>query len=316
MVLVAGTATLFAIAVIAPALPQDPAYHRFADTRTLFGIPRALDVISSGGFAVVGMSGLVLVATGRPRFLSSAFAASAFVSFVGLLITAAASASYHLAPDDAGLARDRHSMAVVFAGVLGMVASERISDRAGSLWRASACSPARPPSCGGDPRVRDALRRGPVWRPARCCDVPSRAATQRRASVGALAARVRAGQGVRALRCRGFRADRRAGVRSHAQAPGSSFGGMDHRPASPHGHGRPKRDRPSESTARRTAFRAFVQRKPGKPAKEVLVRATPLPHQYRPRYRPQRPLYGQVRDMPAKRRLNASIVIPFPPTCD
>ena len=57
--------------------------------------------------------------------------ARAFVFFGGLLITAAASASYHLAPDDAGLARDRHAMAVVFAGVLGMVATERISDRAG-----------------------------------------------------------------------------------------------------------------------------------------------------------------------------------------
>ena len=129
--LVVGTATLFALAVFAPALPQDPTYHRFADARTLFRIPRALDVLSNAGFAVLGVSGLALMATGRLRFVSHSFAASGFVFFVGLVITAAASASYHLAPDDAGLARDRHAMTIVFAGVLGMVGTERISDRAG-----------------------------------------------------------------------------------------------------------------------------------------------------------------------------------------
>jgi hypothetical protein len=129
--LVASTALLFALGVLAPALPQDAAYHRFADARTLLGIPRSLDVISSAAFAIVGMSGLILMATRRPRLVSSTYAASALLSFVGLLITAAASAAYHLAPDDAGLALDRHAMGIVFAGILGMVATERISDRAG-----------------------------------------------------------------------------------------------------------------------------------------------------------------------------------------
>jgi hypothetical protein len=129
--LVAGTAALFALAVLAPALPQDAGYHRFADARTFFGIPRALDVVSSAGFAVLGMSGLSLMASRRLSFISHAFAASAFVFFLGLVVTGAASAAYHLSPDDAGLAKDRHAMAVVFAGVLGMVATERISDRAG-----------------------------------------------------------------------------------------------------------------------------------------------------------------------------------------
>lgn len=129
--LLAGLAVLFAMAVMAPALSQEPAYHRFADTRTLLGIPRAMDVLSSAGFAIVGLSGLALIARGRLRFASPAFAACALVCFVGLVVTAAASASYHLAPDDAGLARDRHSMVIVFAGILGMVATERISARAG-----------------------------------------------------------------------------------------------------------------------------------------------------------------------------------------
>jgi hypothetical protein len=129
--LVGSTTLLFAIGVLAPSLSQDANYHRFADARTLLGVPHALDVMSSAAFALVGMSGLVLVATRQPSSFSSAYRASALLSFVGLLATAAASASYHLAPNDAGLALDRHAMGVVFAGILGLVATERISERAG-----------------------------------------------------------------------------------------------------------------------------------------------------------------------------------------
>ncbi len=52
--------------------------------------------------------------------------------FTGLLLTAAGSAWYHLAPDEAGLAVDRCAMAVAFAGLLGLLAADRISERAGA----------------------------------------------------------------------------------------------------------------------------------------------------------------------------------------
>jgi hypothetical protein len=52
--------------------------------------------------------------------------------FSGLLLTAAASAWFHLGPDDASLLVDRCGMAVAFAGLLGLAAAARVSERAGA----------------------------------------------------------------------------------------------------------------------------------------------------------------------------------------
>jgi hypothetical protein len=34
-------------AALAPSIPQDPAYHRMADGRVVWGIPNALNVVSN-----------------------------------------------------------------------------------------------------------------------------------------------------------------------------------------------------------------------------------------------------------------------------
>ena len=52
-----------AIAIIAGVLlldpiPQDLAYHEFADRRTFAGIPNLLDVLSNLPFLVIGLTGL------------------------------------------------------------------------------------------------------------------------------------------------------------------------------------------------------------------------------------------------------------------
>jgi hypothetical protein len=59
---VAGAA-LAAAAVIGalPRIPQDPAYHRFADRRTIWGLPHGLDVWSNLAFPLVGLWGLIRV---------------------------------------------------------------------------------------------------------------------------------------------------------------------------------------------------------------------------------------------------------------
>jgi hypothetical protein len=38
-----------------PPIPQDPAYHQFADLRTVWGIPNFLNVLTSLSFLVVGL---------------------------------------------------------------------------------------------------------------------------------------------------------------------------------------------------------------------------------------------------------------------
>lgn len=107
-------------------LAQSLAYHRFADTRPLFGIARAADVLSNIPILLVGLYGLlrlgrqVHIDTGRALF------------FFGLATTGLGSMWYHLTPDNASLIWDRLPMAWTFAGVLG-VAFTSMTRRAWNL---------------------------------------------------------------------------------------------------------------------------------------------------------------------------------------
>ncbi len=44
--------------LLTPALPQDPGYHQFADTRSFLGIRNFGDVVSNLPFLIVGFMGL------------------------------------------------------------------------------------------------------------------------------------------------------------------------------------------------------------------------------------------------------------------
>ena len=48
-----------ALLMLLPPIPQDPAYHAFADQRTLFGIPNFWNVVSNLPFIVIGAIGLI-----------------------------------------------------------------------------------------------------------------------------------------------------------------------------------------------------------------------------------------------------------------
>jgi hypothetical protein len=132
MFLVAGIGVLCVVALLAPALAQDPAYHRFADARTLLGVPRAMDVLSNAGLVLSGLCGLALMAARRLALFSQTLRVSAVVFFLGFVFTGMGSAHYHLAPDDARLAVDRLCMVVALGGILGLVATQRVSERAGA----------------------------------------------------------------------------------------------------------------------------------------------------------------------------------------
>lgn len=131
--LLAAALALLALALGGPVLHDHPHQHGFADQRTLWGIPCALDVLSNLPFALAGAWGLVLLGRVRPGALDAATRATARLFCAGLLLTAAASSWYHWQPDDAGLAVDRAGMSVAFAGLLGLAVADRISDRAGRV---------------------------------------------------------------------------------------------------------------------------------------------------------------------------------------
>lgn len=130
-ILLTGLAALLVLALFGPAVHQPGAYHHFADQRALWQLPMALDVLSNLPFALAGSIGWIVLLRVPARVLGNVERGMVALFFTGLLLTAAASAWYHLAPDDAGLAVDRCGMAVAFAGLSGAAAG-RISERAGA----------------------------------------------------------------------------------------------------------------------------------------------------------------------------------------
>jgi hypothetical protein len=123
---------LFALALFGPEASQPSQYHHFADQRMLLGVPFAMDVYSNAAFLVVGLAGVACLFAYPRRALTNVQRAMSILFIAGLLCTAFASAWYHLHPDDAGLAVDRTGMAIAFAGLLGLAAAGRVSERAGA----------------------------------------------------------------------------------------------------------------------------------------------------------------------------------------
>jgi uncharacterized membrane protein YidH (DUF202 family) len=133
-ILMAGLgALLLVIAALIPRFPQPSTYHNFADHRSWLGIPNFGDVVSNAGFAIVGILGLyaMLRRPTRIRFLDQREKWPYVIVFFGLLLTAAGSAYYHMAPDNARLVWDRLPMTIVFMALVAAMIAERISVRVG-----------------------------------------------------------------------------------------------------------------------------------------------------------------------------------------
>jgi hypothetical protein len=73
-----------AIGLLLPVIPQPEAYHRFADQRTLVGIPHFADVVSNFVFVVVGAVGLYRLKHASDALSRNKLPLSLF--FLGLLL--------------------------------------------------------------------------------------------------------------------------------------------------------------------------------------------------------------------------------------
>ena len=99
-------------------------YHEFADQRTLFGLPNALDVLSNLGFLLLGAWAFGRL---RPHSASPALRASwpgYQVMFAAMMLVGLGSSYYHLLPDNARLMWDRLPIALLCAGLLTAVRAE------------------------------------------------------------------------------------------------------------------------------------------------------------------------------------------------
>ena len=133
LLLALAAGALLLVAVFAPAVAQPLHYQDFADQRTLWGLPHALDVLSNVPFALVGLLGLRALRRLPAGEVSNAQRACARLFFAGLLVVAVGSSWYHFQPNDFGLAIDRASMSIAFAGLLGLLVAGVVSDRAGTV---------------------------------------------------------------------------------------------------------------------------------------------------------------------------------------
>jgi hypothetical protein len=121
-----GAVSILALMLFVPPIPQPQTYHRFADERTLLGIPNFWNVVSNLPFVLVGTMGLYRV---RGNWAASTF-------FLGVFLTGFGSSYYHWYPNDIGLFWDRLPMSVAFMAALAYVVEERIDERVGQmlLW--------------------------------------------------------------------------------------------------------------------------------------------------------------------------------------
>lgn len=108
-------------------IPQDPAYHLFADRRQWWLIPNSLDVLSNVPFIVTGLLGLRRCWAQPDTPLRGLFR----VMFAGVFLTAFGSAWYHWAPANGTLVWDRLPMTIAFMGLFTLVLADRIDLR----WR-------------------------------------------------------------------------------------------------------------------------------------------------------------------------------------
>lgn len=115
---------------------QPAHYHELADGVTWLGLPNAANVLSNIGFALVGLWGLwrLALAPHDPAITAGWPGHILFLS--GLVLVAAGSSFYHLAPDDHRILWDRLPIALASAGLL---AGTRTETRGGDgvLWAAA-----------------------------------------------------------------------------------------------------------------------------------------------------------------------------------
>lgn len=116
------------VAWLVRPLPQDPAYHDFADRRPLLGVPHGLNVMSNVGFLVVG--GWAFLRVTRAG-LAGWERAALLIYGSGLVLTALGSAWYHLAPSSGTLVWDRLPLSLLFPTVLAVAVGDRVGAAAG-----------------------------------------------------------------------------------------------------------------------------------------------------------------------------------------
>jgi len=130
-ILVTTLVALAALFVFTSPVPQDPAYHAFADGRTLLGISNFWNVMSNLPFLLVGLWGIIFVFRHSHSVCLPGLELAYVVFFSGIFLTAFGSGYYHLNPSNDPLVWDRLPMTIGFAGLFAIIIGEFVSPRIG-----------------------------------------------------------------------------------------------------------------------------------------------------------------------------------------
>jgi hypothetical protein len=132
MLLVVGIAVAGTVgtAIHGPII-QDPSYHRFADQRTLLGIPNFWNVVSNLPFLAVGVLGACMLHHGNCSGMLAPLRRSYAVLFLAAALIGLGSSYYHVKPTDFRLLWDRLPMTLAFMAFLAIIVGEHIDSFTG-----------------------------------------------------------------------------------------------------------------------------------------------------------------------------------------
>jgi hypothetical protein len=127
----AALATVSALVIagmfLVPPIPQDLAYHEFADQRNIFGIPNFWNVVTNVPLVLTSLAGILILIRRTPHGALTELRPVYLWFFIGATLTGLCSAWYHLHPSNAALVWDRLPMTIAFMSFTVIIAGEYIS---------------------------------------------------------------------------------------------------------------------------------------------------------------------------------------------
>lgn len=130
-IVVTTSVALVVLFLFTSPVPQDPAYHEFADGRTILSIANFWNVMSNLPFLVIGLWGMAFVFRHSHAVCLPGLELAYVVFFSGIFLTAFGSGYYHLDPANDPLIWDRLPMTIGFAGLFAIIIGEFVSPRIG-----------------------------------------------------------------------------------------------------------------------------------------------------------------------------------------
>lgn len=116
-----------------PPMPQDPAYHQFADQRGWAGLPHAWNLLSNIPFLLIGLLGLRRLAGSHPVVIVERMRFIYALFFLALALIGLGSGWYHWSPSNATLVWDRLPIAVAFMCFFSVAIAELVDEKAGII---------------------------------------------------------------------------------------------------------------------------------------------------------------------------------------